>query len=139
LRHKQNEIRNLNKTISKKNNENSDLIDTNKQLQSQVDNLSNTNKQLQTEVSYLEQQVSTMQKDYDNYQFIKQFEQIKFKMSKQVYDISDKYEVKSFCRDKSNENILLDLFEKQSDYWVAYNKMRLHRNKLCHVDFNGYS
>jgi hypothetical protein len=126
LKHSKNEIKNLNNTIIKKNNKISTLCDKSKSLKEEVNSLTNEDKELLLKIN-------EMNKDFQNYATIKQFEYMKSKLCQNVCDITDKCELKLFCKDKSNETILIDIFGKQLDYWKYYNKLRLERNSLCHL------
>ena len=123
IEHKQTEIRNLNRTISKKN----------ELFHSEVKQLRDENDSLRSEVQNLENRILAMQEDFESYSKIKRYELIKSKLAKHVYDIADLYEVKYFCREHSNEIILSGIFGEQTDYWKYYNELRLERNRQCHI------
>ena len=131
LRHKQNEIKNLNKTIVKKNNDISTLRGTNKSLKLVLDHLRNENKILKTEVSFAQEKSSEMEEDFNNYSIIKRFELLKRKLMNHIDNVNDTYEIKLFCKN-TKLSILNEIFGEQTDYWKYYNTLRLQRNKLCH-------
>lgn len=130
LEYKQAEIVHLNRTIAKKNelykSEIKSLRNENEKYQSEIESL-------QTVITYMEKQIADMQEDFNSYNKIKKYELIKSKLAKHVYDVSDLYEVKYFCREHGNAKILTSIFGEQTDYWRYYNDLRLQRNKLCHV------
>ena len=130
IEHKQTEIRNLNKTILKK----SELFHSEvKTLKTENESLKTENESLKTQVQNFEKRILEMQEDFESYSKVKRYELLKSKLAKHVYDISDLYEVKYFCREHSNESTLSGIFGVQTDYWKYYNELRLERNKQCHI------
>lgn len=133
LDHKKVEIRNLNKTISKRNTEITNFIENNELLDQEIVYLQDENENLQNENELLKDQIEAMKEDFEKYAKIKHFELIRFKLGKMLYDISDTYEMKLFLRNKANTKILIEFFGNQIDYWKYYNNLRLERNQLCHI------
>ncbi|GMF30969.1 unnamed protein product [Phytophthora fragariaefolia] len=104
----------------------------NKSLRSEVSHLKDDIVCLQSALKDKDSIISSMKKDYDQFMSIKQFEMKKARLSKYVHDMTDIYELKSFCRSKLNELTLSEIFGEHDDYWRYYNELRIQRNKLCH-------
>lgn len=79
----------------------------------------------------LEEQVE-LKIDSKNYQIIKKFEMIKYKLKKYV-SVRDYNQLMFFCMQKKNYSLLEHLMGKQDDYYKYFNDLRLLRNQICHT------
>lgn len=79
----------------------------------------------------LEEQVE-LKIDSKNYQIIKKFEMIKYKLKKYV-SVRDYNQLMFFCMQKKNYSLLEHLMGKQGDYYKYFNDLRLLRNQICHT------
>lgn len=133
-----NEIKNLNRTIEKKNSKIKDLdnqIDIKtikiKQLNKDIYELKIEKSELQEENDILREENEAMKEDFNNYQFIKRFEAIKYNL-KEYINIKDYNQILFFCIQRKNHDILESIMGKQDDYYKYFNYLRLKRNKLSH-------
>lgn len=79
----------------------------------------------------LEEQVE-LKIDSKNYQIIKKFEMIKYKLKKYV-SVRDYNQLMFFCMQKKNYSLLEHLMGKQDNYYKYFNDLRLLRNQICHT------
>lgn len=151
--HKDTEIKNLNKTIEKKNLKYQELkrqIDSYQleaiaqkleiaRLKNEIRNLEISNSELEEENDSLQEEKNILQSDFDDYQQIKNFERIK-KLINRYVDTTDFNQIEHFMMQRKNKDILKDILgisELQSDriendFYAVYTKMRLRRNRLSH-------
>ena len=132
------EIINLNKTVEKKNNK---IKCLDKQIESKTNEIVKLNEdiyelnieksELQEENDILREENEAMKEDFNNYQFIKRFEAIKYNLKKYV-DIKDYNQILFFCIQRKNHDILESIMGYQEDYYKYFNRLRLRRNKLSH-------
>jgi hypothetical protein len=139
------EIKNLNKTIEKKNSKikyldekidikTLDIIIKNNTIENlikDIKNLTIEKSELEEENNILKEENAVMQEDFNNYQFIKRFEAIKYNLKKYV-NIKDHNQIIFFCMQRKNHKILEDIMGKQENYYTYFNKLRHQRNKLSH-------
>lgn len=111
------EIRNLNKTIQRKTRD----LEEHKFIINE----------LQEKNDILNEEKEAMKADFENYQFIKRFEAIKFKLKKYVNIRNNNY-ISFFCMQRKNIPILRNIMGEQEDYYTYFNSLRAKRNKLSH-------
>lgn len=145
--HTKNEVKNLNNTIQKKNvvilNQKNEIKNLNNTVKKKNIIILNQKNQLKTvlinnlemkeEITNLKEEILSMTDDFNNYQFIKKFELIKYTLKKK-YDVNIKNcnEIEFFCIKRNNASILEELMGHQENYYEYYNSMRQKRNKLSH-------
>lgn len=139
------EIKNLNKTIDKKNLKC-------KEIQDQLENCILNNitqrleiKRLNERIRYLEirdaertediinltEEKNVLQSDSDDYREIKNFERMK-KNLKAYVDTTDFQMIEHFMMQRKNKSILIDIMGIEDGFYAAYTEMRLRRNRLSH-------
>lgn len=118
------EIRNLNKTIQRK----THSLEEHKVELREHKFIIN---ELQEQNDILKEEKEAMRADFENYQFIKRFEAIKFKLKKYV-NIRNNNHISFFCMQRKNIPILRTIMGEQEDYYTYFNSLRAKRNKLSH-------
>lgn len=129
------EIRNLNKTIQRKTHSLEEQFQRNNELREEHKVELREHKfiinELQEQNDILKEEKEAMRADFENYQFIKRFEAIKFKLKKYV-NIRNNNHISFFCMQRKNIPILRTIMGEQKDYYTYFNSLRAKRNKLSH-------
>lgn len=139
------EIKNLNKSIDKKNlkckeiqNQLENCILNNltqrleiKRLNERIRELEIRDAERTEEFSNLMEEKNVLQSDSDDYQQIKSFERIK-KSIKVYVDTTDFQMIEHFMMQRKNKDILKDIMGIDGDFYTVYTDMRLRRNRLSH-------
>lgn len=129
--HIKSEIKNLNKTIERKN-EKIKILDH--QIEQKEEHINALNDQIATlldEKIQLRKENKSMREDFDNYQFIKSFEIIKTNLQNYV-NTQDRNELEFFCLQRRNFSILEKIMGTQENYFKHYIEIRHRRNQLSH-------
>ncbi len=119
------EVKNLNKTMNRKNN----LI---KELRFCLDEKND-------EISNLKDEIEAMKRDFEDYQFIKMFETIKRKLKILIGKKFKDIEFLNWYLDYDNNKEILETVFAQSNkhefltFSSHFDKLRLKRNKLSHT------
>lgn len=143
--YKDSEIKNLNRSIDKKNLKCKEIQDQLencilnnltqrleiKRLKEQIYELEIRDAERLEEISTLNEEKNVLQSDFDDYQRIKDFERIK-KLIKKYVDTTDFNQIEFFMMQSKNKGILKEIMNIDEDFYAVYTKMRLRRNRLSH-------
>lgn len=129
------EIKSLNKTLIAKSIEIKTLKSTQVELiiaNREIENLAFTLVETENELENAKSEIESMKEDFEQFQIIKRFENIKAKLSEYV-DVYNYLQMFTFLKTISNRTMLTCLFGKNHDnFCEAYEKLRVKRNQTAH-------